>query len=193
MQRLPDLIALVLMAGLAPVWLLAGLADYACHRIQRIESNAGVRESVLHLLMLAELGMGIFVALFLQLTAAAYALLVTACVAHELTTLADLAYAESRRRIPWYEQWVHGLQQALPWTGLVLLMLVGAPQALALFGLGSEPADWSLRWKDHPLPVAFVAGFPAASVLMVGLPFAEEFARCSRRLSARSTTAERPV
>jgi hypothetical protein len=191
MQRLPELIPLVLMAGLAPVWLLAGLADYTCHRLQHIERNAGVRESALHLLMLAELGVGIFVALFLELTTAAYAVLLTACVAHELTTWADLAYAESRRRIPWYEQWVHGLQQALPWTGLLLLMLAGAPQALALFGLGSEPADWSLRWKDRPVPVAYVAGFLAASVLSVALPFAEEFARCWRGPSRRRATAER--
>ena len=147
MQTLPEPIAFALIAGLAPVWLLAGLADYTCHRVQHIERNAGVRESALHLVMLAELGMGIFVALFLQLTAAAYTILLTTSVAHELTTWADLAYAESRRRIPWYEQWVHGLQQALPWTGLMLLMLAGAPQALAMFGLGSEPADWSLRSK----------------------------------------------
>ena len=65
MQKPPELIPLVLMAGLAPVWLLAGLADYTCHRLQHIERNAGVRESALHVLMLAELGVGIFVALFL--------------------------------------------------------------------------------------------------------------------------------
>lgn len=179
-ETLPRLIAIVLMTGLAPVWLLAGLADYACHRHQRIEHNAGTRESVLHLLMLAELGMGLLVALFLELTAAAYAVMLAACVAHELTAWVDLAYAESKRRIPWYEQWVHGLQQALPWVGLLLLMLYGAPQALALFGLGSAAADGSLRWKEQPLPLAYVVAFLAASLVLVWLPFVEEFGRCLR-------------
>jgi hypothetical protein len=188
-ENSPQLIALVLMAGLAPVWLLAGLADYACHRLQHIERNAGAKESVLHLLMLAELGSGIFVALFLELTAAAYAIMAAACVAHELTTWVDLAYAESRRRIPWYEQWVHGLQQALPWTGLLLLMLAGAPQALALFGLGPASAEWSLRWKEQPLPPAYVTAFLAASLVVVGLPFVEELARCLRARNRHGAAA----
>jgi hypothetical protein len=193
-ETLPRLIATVLMMGLAPVWLLAGLADYACHRHQRIEHNASVKESALHLLMLAELGVGLLVALFLELTAAAYAVMLAACVAHELTTWIDLAYAESKRRIPWYEQWVHGLQQALPWVGLLMLMLFNAPQALALFGLGSASADGSLRWKEQPLPAPWVVAFLAASLVLVWLPFLEEFRRCLRtRVRHAEGAPSRPV
>ena len=45
---------LVLMYGLVPLWLLAGAGDWLCHRLTHIERNAGVRESLLHMLMLAE-------------------------------------------------------------------------------------------------------------------------------------------
>ena len=130
---------------LAPLWLVVGFLDYACHRQQRIEATAGLHESNLHLLMLAELGAGVIVALFLELNAIALALLLLACVAHEFTVLRDLSYAQSRRRIPWFEQWVHGLQQAVPWVAFAALVLLHWPQALALVGLGDAPADWRLR------------------------------------------------
>lgn len=180
MESLPGLIGVVLMGALAPLWLLAGVADYVCHRVQHIERSSGVRESMLHLLMLGQLGVGLLTALFLEFTAAAFAVMLTACMAHEATTWADLAYAEPRRRIPWYEQVVHALQQAIPWVGLLLLMLAHATQALALFAIGPEPPDWSLRLKAHPLPTLYVAVFLGASLLCVVAPFAEELQRCRR-------------
>ena len=184
MESLPGLIGVILAGVLAPLWLLAGVADYACHRAQHIERSSGLRESMLHLLMLAELGVGLLTALFLELTAAAFAVMVAACIAHEVTTWVDLAYAESRRRIPWYEQAVHALQQALPWVGLLLLMLTAAPQALALIGLGTEPPDASLRLKSEPLPMTPVAAFLGAALLVIGVPFVEELQRCLRSAAA---------
>ena len=195
MENLPRLIVLVLMFGLAPVWLAAGLADYACHRAAGIERNAGVKESALHLLMLAELGVGLLAALFLELTAGALALILAACIAHEITVCADLAYAESKRTIPWYEQVVHALQQSLPWVGLLLLMLLHAPQALALLGLGTAPAQWSLTPKVVPLPTGYVALFLLAASLTAWAPFLEEFGRCLRavRREAVSRASEAPI
>jgi hypothetical protein len=39
-----------------PVWLAAGFADYLCHRAASIETTSGPKESLLHLLQLAEMG-----------------------------------------------------------------------------------------------------------------------------------------
>jgi hypothetical protein len=175
-----------LLGVLAPIWLLAGALDWVCHRGQRIEWSAGLRESSLHLLMLAELGVAIGVALLLEITAGALLLMLLACIAHELTTWADLAYAETKRTIPWYEQAVHGMQQVLPWAGLAGLAILNGEQALAVVGAGDAVADWGLRWKDAPLPVWYLAAFfGAAAVLVVG-PFLSEFVRCWR---ARGRTA----
>ena len=169
-----------LLGILAPVWLLAGAADWACHRAQRIEHSAGLRESALHLAMLAELGVAVLVALLLEITAAALLLMLVACIAHELTTWADLAWASSKRTVPWYEQAVHGLQQVLPWAGLAGLAILHPEPALALVGLGDASAPWSLRWKDAPLPGAYLAGFLGAALVLVVGPFAAEFVRCWR-------------
>lgn len=175
----------LLLVVLLPLWMLAGFADWLCHRVQRIEHSAGVKESALHLLMLAELGVGMAAALLLEINAAVLALLVACALAHELTTWVDLDYAASRRRIPIVEQWVHGLQQSLPWIGLVALMVIHREQSLALFGLGDSAADWSWQPKQLPLPAPLLLGVFSAAAVVVVLPFAQEFLRCIR--SARGT------
>lgn len=171
----------LLLYVLIPMWLLAGFADYCCHRIWHIEYSAGVKESRLHLLLLAELGIGLLAALLLEINAAVLALLVAACISHELTVWWDLSYAASCRRIPVPEQWVHGLQQAIPWAALAALMLLHPAQALALLGLGSAEPDWSLRLKAVPLPLPYLAGLIAAALLFVLLPFLSEYRRCRRQ------------
>jgi len=46
----------VLLYFLVPLWLVAGVADWFCHCASHIESTTGVKESLLHLLMFAEVG-----------------------------------------------------------------------------------------------------------------------------------------
>lgn len=176
-----ELLRRALVHGLLPLWLAAGFADWACHRVERIEASAGWRETRLHLAMLAELAVGLFAAVFLEPSAGAFGLMAAAVVAHELTTWRDLAYANAQRRIPAPEQCVHGLQQTLPWIGLVGLALLAPGQALAALGLGEAPADWALRWRDPPPPWPPVLGYGGAALLAVGLPFADEARRAWRR------------
>lgn len=168
----------LLFYGLLPLWLLAGVGDWLCHRVQRIEHSSGLKESMLHLLMVGEIGLGIAAALLLELNAAVLALLIACCVAHELTTWWDLRYSASVRRIPVPEQWVHGVQQMLPWTGLAALLVIHRDQAAALVGAGSAPADWALRWKAPPLPVEWLAAAFAGGLLLAVLPFLQEARRC---------------
>jgi hypothetical protein len=165
---------------LLPVWMLAGFGDWLCHRVQRIEHSSGLKESLLHLLMLGEIGLGIVAALLLEVNAAVLALLLACCVAHELTTWWDLRYAASLRRIPVVEQWVHGVQQMLPWTGLFALAVVHREQAAAIVGRGGSAADWVLRWKDPPLPAACLGAVFAGGLAVVLLPFLQELMRCRR-------------
>jgi hypothetical protein len=48
-------------------WLLAGVADWACHRRTGLERTTGVKESLLHLLMIAQVGLGVLAVLFLEI------------------------------------------------------------------------------------------------------------------------------
>ena len=188
MQNLDLLIASGLLYIVLPVWMLAGFADFACHRVMRIENSAGVRESLLHLLMLAELGIAILAPLLLEPTAAVLVLMLAASLAHEATTCADLAYAQARRVIPWFEQWVHGLQQALPWAWMTGWALLAAPQALALSGLSEMPPDWRLQLKS-PLPITYLLLVVAGSLLLVWGPFLYECWRCLQARPAADAAA----
>ncbi len=176
MDATAALLQRLLLWGLLPLWLLAGFGDWLCHRAQRMEHSAGTRESLLHWLMLLEMGPAVAAALLLEITAGVLALLFALCVAHELTTWWDLRYAYARRRIPPLEQWFHALQLSLPWAGLVSLALLHHDQAAAL--LGQAVPDWTLRIKARPLPPEYLWSVAVAGVLLVALPFAEETLRC---------------
>jgi hypothetical protein len=169
-----------MMYLLMPLWLLAGFGDWCCHRAQRIEHSAGLKEALLHLLMLAEIGIGLLAALLLEVNAAVLALLLASCISHEITTWWDLHYASTRREIPVPEQWVHSLQLVLPWVGLVGIGLLHWPQALAAIGMGETRAEWQLTWKREPLPATYLMFISAAALLLVALPFGEEAWRCWR-------------
>lgn len=170
----------ILLWGVGPLWILCGMLDAACHRRQRMELSSGTPESVLHLVMLFELGAGVSAALLLELNAAAFSIMYAAVFTHEITMWQDLAYAEFRRRVPWYEQLVHGVQHALPWAGLAALVLLNPGQALAVFGGGASPAEWRPQWKEPPLPTSYLVAFFGAALLVVVLPFVAEFSRCRR-------------
>lgn len=182
MDPTAEVLRQLLMYGLLPLWLLAGCADWLCHRMQRIEFSAGEGESLLHLLMLAELGAGIALALLLEITAGVLALLLLACIAHELTTWTDLGYAAARRRIPPIEQWVHALQLALPWAALAALAVIHHRALRPLWQAGD--ADWALRPKQPPLPMPYLLAVGAGALVLVVGPFAQEWWRC-RRAGAR--------
>ena len=184
MDATASLLQQLLLYGVLPLWMLAGFGDWLCHRVQRIEHTAGVQESSLHWAMLSELGIAIASALLLQINAAVLALLLAMAVAHEATMWWDLLYAAARRRIAVPEQWVHGVQLSLPWVALVLLMLIHRDQALAAVGLGDAQADWRWHRKEPAIPAAVLAAIALAGLLLVLLPFAEEYRRCRRAVRA---------
>lgn len=186
-----ELVRLLLAFVWVPLLMLSGLLDWACHRHQRIEHTAGMRESALHLLMVALLGTAILAALYLQPTAGLICLLLLALALHDLTYAADLQVALARRSIPALEQWVHGFQHLLPWAGLAGIMALAPDQTLALVGLSAQPPDWRLQLKSPLPPPAYTATLLTAALLLNVLPFLAE-ARRSARAAARGKRAGVP-
>lgn len=161
------------MYGLVPLWLLAGLGDWACHRRTRIECNAGTRESALHLLMLLEVGVPVLLALFVEVNALVLLIMLAAVLVHAVTAWWDVHYTYGKRTIGPTEQHMHGLLEVLPVSALVLVALAHWPQTLALFGAGAASADFSLSWKSPPLPSWYIAAALLGAVLLGVLPFVE--------------------
>jgi hypothetical protein len=167
----------ILMYFVLPLWLAAGLADWLCHRATRIEATSGPTESVFHLLGLAEMGVPVLLALFFEINALLIAVMIGAFLVHELTIWLDLRYTQDKREILPIEQIVHSFIEMLPLMGLGFIVLLHWGQFLALFGLGSETADFSLALKQQPLPLSYSLTAVAAAIMFNVIPFTEELVR----------------
>jgi hypothetical protein len=176
-----------------PLWFAAGFADYLFHRRTKIEESSGVRESLIHHLMLAEIGLPLIMAAFFRINAGLIVIFIVCLIAHEITANIDIRYAEDHGRdVSPTEDQVHSVLEILPLTAALLVILPHFGQAMALFGVGPEHADFSIGLKAPPelWKILFTA---AALVLLVIGPYTEETIRClraARRATASLTPAE---
>jgi len=167
----------ILMYFVLPVWLVAGCADWFCHRASHIERTTGAKESLIHLLMFAEVGLPLLGGICLQINATVIALMLVAFFVHEATALWDVSYAVTARIVTPWEQHIHSFLEMIPLMAMVAVFSLHWPQFLAVFGLGVELADFTLRLKGQPLPTAYVATILACIVIFELLPYAEELVR----------------
>ena len=175
-----DVVQNVLMYFVLPLWLLSATADYLCHRAAHIEQTAGPKETFIHLLGIAEMGVPVLAALFLEINALIIAVMLVFYVVHEMTVHWDLVYAHSVRDVSPTEQHVHQYLSMLPFLAVVLIVILYWGQFLALFGLGNEVARFDLRWKSAPLPVPYIVTVLVLIVLIDLMPFIEELFRALR-------------
>jgi hypothetical protein len=168
---------LILLYFILPLWLLAGCADWLCHRASHIERTAGAKESLLHLLMLAEIGLPLLAGIFLQINAGIIAFMIVAFFIHEATAFWDVSYAVTVRNVSPIEQHVHSFQEMIPLMAILFVVTRHWDQFLALFGFGTEPARFDLSWKEEPLPTTYVLSIMAAAFLFEVIPYVEEFVR----------------
>ncbi|TPI45053.1 diguanylate cyclase [Mesorhizobium sp. B2-9-1] len=182
---LADPMVLILMYFVLPVWLVAGFADWLCHRASHIESTTGAKESLIHLLMFAEVGIPLLAAMFLEVNALVIAVMIVTFFVHEATAIWDVRYATTARTVSPVEQHVHSFLEMIPLMGLVIVVALHWGQFLALFGAGTERARFDLTWKEQQLPVIYIAAVMIVIVLFELLPYVEEFFRGLRANSGR--------
>jgi uncharacterized integral membrane protein len=178
---------LVSMLGWAifPLWLIAGAADWLCHRRSRIEETSGTRESWLHVVAFLEIALPTAAALFLQTNALLTVVVGAAVLAHMATSLLDTSVSQPRRHISPLEQQIHSYLEMLPMFAFAILFVLVLHN-----GEWREPV-WRFAVRESPLPVAAVAatllGLLAAFVMI-----AEELWRCARRESVETSGSKRP-
>jgi hypothetical protein len=167
----------LLMYFIVPLWIAAGTADWACHRATDIAHTSGAPETLLHLLMLAEMGLPTLAAMFLEPTPPVLAFMAAAFAVHEATALWDVSYAVQHREVTPVEQHVHSFLEMLPLMSLAFLSVLHWPAAKAAIGLGDGGADWSLRRRQDPLPSGYVATVLSAIAAFSAAPYGEELLR----------------
>lgn len=167
----------LLMYAIVPLWITVGVIDWWCHARSDIEHTAGVKESLIHLLMFAEVGIGMSAALLLEINALVIGFMIVLFFVHEATALWDVSYAVSKREVSPIEQHVHSYLELIPLLALVLVSVMHHQQFLALFGAGDEVARYAVELKADPLPMVYLTSvFVAAAVFSV-LPYALELRR----------------
>ena len=176
----------LLMYFVLPLWLAAGFADYLCHRASSIETTSGPKESLLHLLQFAEMAVPTLAAIFLEVNALVLLVMIVSLVLHQLTAMWDVRFAYHRREVTPIEQHIHSVLEMLPLTALLIVVALHWQQFLALFGAGAQPADFTIRLKEPPLPWLYITVVLTLVLLFEVLPYAEELARTLR---ARRSTA----
>ncbi|TPM22175.1 diguanylate cyclase [Mesorhizobium sp. B2-3-6] len=174
---LSDPTVLILMYFLLPVWLAAGFADWLCHRASHIESTTGAKESLIHLLMFAEVGIPLLAAMFVDVNALIILIMIVTFFVHEATAMWDVSYATTARTVTPIEQHVHSFLEMIPLMGLVSVISLHWGQFLALFGAGTETARFELVWKSQQLPVTYIACVMAVILIFELLPYLEELVR----------------
>ncbi len=175
---------------LIPMWIVPGVADWACHRRSGIEATSGLPEAVLHYLMITVVGVPILMGLLFEINALVILVMIVAYFAHLAMALCDVTYAVSRRVVTPVEQHVHSFLEVLPFMGTSFVICLYWGQFLALFGAGGESARFGLRLKDPLLPTPYLVGIFSAVLVFLILPYGEEVWRCYRA-AARAKAASR--
>jgi hypothetical protein len=165
---------------LLPGWVVPGVLDWYWHRQTKIERTAGAHESLTHVLMAAEGGLAITLGLFLEIDAGVIAAMLGAALAHEATTIWDVAYAAPRRPVEPREQHTHSFLEVLPFVTVAFAAVANPEQARALLGLGPEKPRWRFRPARPALPLPRMLTILGVCGALGMLPHVEELVRCLR-------------
>jgi hypothetical protein len=131
----------------------------------------------MHLLMLTEAAIPVLAGLFLEITSPVIALMIASFLLHDMTALWDVSYAVTLREVTPIEQHVHSFLEMVPLMAVAFVCVLHWPQVLALFGIGREKADWSLRLKSRPLPWRYVTSMLGTMAALEWGPYLEELTR----------------
>jgi hypothetical protein len=175
-----------LLFVLLPAWFVPGVADWWRHRRTDIEHTAGLRESLIHSLMMAEVGVPITLALLCEINPLLLAVMVGGIGVHEATALWDVRTAEEAgREVTPLEQHLHSFLESLPFMGASAVACLHWREVQRLLRGEHRPGDWRLVWKKNQLPRRYLVGVAAGIVGLIAVPYAEELIRCARAARAR--------
>lgn len=172
-----------------PMWIVPGVLDWYWHRDTDIEYTSGLEESLIHSLMMTQVGLPIFAGLLFEVNPLLLSLMLAALATHSVTAIWDVAYAVHHREVKTREQHTHSFLEILPFMAVSFMVCLHAPATHRLLTGKTQEGDWSLKWKQPRLPVGYLAAMAGVITVGVVLPYANELWRCwrGRRAPKRNT------
>lgn len=180
MPTVEELVYNMILFVFLPLWLICGGIDYWCHRRTKIEENSGVKESIQHCLMGLQVGVPMFLVIYLEVTVGVLLVCIAFFIWHEITAHRDLVLAEDQRVISVWEQHVHGYLGTIPFFLLMLVLAFNWTTVLDLVQFNwSGKMGFSLR-EDPVGPNNYMLWYASFMMFLAIIPYTEELIRCIR-------------
>ncbi len=180
---MPDttqLLIWVMLFVLLPLWSIAGLLDWVCHRRTQIETTSGLKESLMHSFMGIQVGIPIVLCLQFKINVLILLICIVAWVLHELVAHWDVHYASDIRQISVWEMHAHSYLATLPIFMLIGVIIINWPVFMDLIQLNWQGQMHFERLSEFPGGPVYFPIYIAAVMLFGVLPYFEENIRCLR-------------
>jgi hypothetical protein len=170
----------LILYGLLPLWGIAGLCDWFCHRASNIERTSGLKESLIHSVMGVQLGVPIVLCLVFRINVLIMLICLVIWVLHEVVAHWDVHYSAPIRKITIWEVHVHNYMATVPLYLLMLIVVLNWDVALKTVTL-----DWSGQFELQPLRTphgssGYLRAYLAFMTVLCVFPYLEENLRCLR-------------
>ncbi len=178
----------VMLYVLLPLWGIASMLDWWCHRATNIEATSGLREANVHLLMGAQIGLPLVLTLIFEVNVLVMLLCFAALIAHEFVAHYDVHYTTGKREIGIWEVHAHNYLATLPFF-LLLLIVVRKWNVFVDTVTLNWAGGFGLSQRSEPLGVTgnyAILYMATMGVFVVG-PYFQEWWRCykyERKLAA---------
>ena len=169
---------------LVPLWIAPGVLDWYWHKQTNIENTSGLKESLIHSLMMTEVGLPILLGLLFEINPLALTVMAGALLAHSATAIWDVSLAVHHREVTPREQHTHSFLEVLPFMGMAYAATLHGDATRRLLTGNTRREDWALKLKRPRLPIPYLAGVMGLIAAGVLLPYANEALRCWKSLRA---------
>ncbi len=167
-----------------PLWGLSGAFDWWCHKKSNIHMTSGLKESLIHAAMGAQIGVAFILGIFFELTVLTYLIMFIVLVVHEVIAHWDVRYSEPLRKITIWEMHAHNYLGTIPLYLFALITVLGWEIAVKTitfqwagsfnFTLREVPIGGARYYVIYGIFITIVCVFPYISEVMRCLRYKKE-------------------
>ena len=169
----------VILYVLLPLWGIAGMLDWWCHRNTDIEKTSGLKEAYIHCLMGVQICIPLVLSLLFEVNVLIMLLCFAALIAHEVVAHYDVHFATGKREISIWEVHAHNYLATLPFF-LILLIIVRKWEVFLDMATLNWGGGFGIEWRKEPLGSSgnYATFYMVLMGIFVVFPYMQEWWRC---------------